>query len=352
MTDSEFQIALVELHTKIHALDVSEYEFASPSRCVLELVPKVESLAIAGADLFGLISDRYQQPSEIMGLESDAEHHESRFYTEIDGLLTRDQSFLLRIQNIAFIALYDFQGQQVGLAAITNGDDPRRVISHCQGCLNRMGKAITACENALAGYAGLQAILTHVTTLSLSLQIRYTYTVFCRLILSRPAPLDEQIRDRIRDSVLSITKLESNSIFAKLRIDDRTQLQVIRTRLLRWLAVSNADHCAGLRLLEDLRALAGILGQVRNRQELIEHDGARLQSLLKALPSEGAGQEPHLPESLFEDLRSLFGLDEELDALIVRAPLVNVKQWQPTLLRVANQCLGSRFSNLPGRRNG
>ena len=46
-------------------------------------------------------------------------------------------------------------------------------------------------------------------------------------------------------------------------------------------------------------------------------------------------QNTKLRESVLSGFRSLFGLDDELDGLIVRAPLVTAQQWRMELLRVA-----------------
>ena len=104
-------------------------------------------------------------------------------------------------------------------------------------------------------------------------------------------------------------------------------------RILDWLNGEERDPILARRLWQDLSNFAEILVQVSHRQELRDHDLRLLIRAYRTLFPSGA-RRLQVPEDLLSDLKSLLGLDDELDRLIMGRPAGQVELWRRPLQRL------------------
>ncbi|NIR42317.1 MAG: hypothetical protein GWN07_41585, partial [Actinobacteria bacterium] len=126
--------------------------------------------------------------------------------------------------------------------------------------------------------------------LSRSLEVRRHYTRLRATIGAGELELAE-LSGWMRRVGTAFAVLIGQDVYPDLRVDDRRQLRTLQHRLLDWLRSDPADPSStqeGVRLRQDIIGFGQMLGAVRNRQELIEHDAIVLGELLE---SEGATED-------------------------------------------------------------
>ncbi|MBI5509719.1 MAG: hypothetical protein HY903_13275 [Deltaproteobacteria bacterium] len=166
-------------------------------------------------------------------------------------------------------------------ALITEGEDGRRKA------LKALQLGMTTAMR-LAGYpAGVLAFPEDPAELQVALQVREALISLRRDLLNVTAEVeqspDHELNITARDVRIRILELFLSPVYRDLRAADRYALQELRARVDAWLATSWDDTEAARRLLSDVRAFAGMLDQVNNRELLVTHDRRVLIRSLEAV---------------------------------------------------------------------
>lgn len=252
-----------------------------------------------------------------------------------------------RVADLGFMASMELTQRLDRIESLEAGDDPWRLLSVLDSARRRMRKSLGAVEAMLCQVEGLEPQIGHASELAESLEVRRVYARLRRSIDASAEPTDEELRARLRGAGTQIAILIGRPIYPQLRIDDRAQLRALQARILAHLRRPEDDPrtCVeARRLWQDLSGFGQVLGQVSNRQELLEHD-ARVVAI--ALGACASSRRRAVPERLFERLLELMGIDAEVDALLAERVL-DVDRWRPPLRRLARR-FGLRVDPPPAR---
>ncbi|MBX3248860.1 MAG: hypothetical protein KF901_16915 [Myxococcales bacterium] len=267
-------------------------------------------------------------PEEVGGLDDafgEAEASASGlFYVNVDNLMNDAGQ---RVADVAFLGLSELR-QKMSPRRVAEMSDGWDVVAECGSALRRTIKALTAIEVVLARAEGFEAKLGYESEASRSIEVRREYARLRRTIAREGAPADtEALRRAFRRVGTAIAMLIGRDVYPDLRIHDRRQLRALQARILDWLRAVDAPIAAteGGRLWQDMVGFADLLSHVNRRQELVEHDARMIRKLLEQEWTATTGI----------DLRSLRGLDDELDARIEERASEEVIH--PILLRLAKR---------------
>jgi hypothetical protein len=241
------------------------------------------------------------------------------FYLTVDEMVGRSDVAQAetdqRVADIAFMGVTELRPKLASIERLHERMDGWEVVSECGSGVRRVIKSLTALEGALCERGGIESELSFASEVSRSLEVRRQYARL-RQSIAGEQPTPDTLLRALRRVGTSIAILVGRDIYPELRVHDRRQLRELQGRILVWLrgpADTPEAVTDGLRLWQDLVGFAGLLQQVSRRQELVEHDAAVLAEARRALEV-SAGP---IDDAVLLALRSLRGLDEELDALLV-----------------------------------
>jgi hypothetical protein len=145
--------------------------------------------------------------------------------------------------------------------------------------------------------------------LASTLLVRRLYAVFRRGLRRAESEDAQAVLMTLRYAAGALANLMSSPHYRHARVSDRALLRRLQERVLAW---ARSDKCTdrGLELLEDVWTSADLLRGINRRQELRAHDGALIEELCC-----GSGGDA---QAWLARVRPLFGLDDQLDALIDR----------------------------------
>lgn len=142
-----------------------------------------------------------------------------------------------------------------------------------------------------------------------ALVVRRLYAQF-RRALRRPTGDDaDAVLTAVRYAAGALATLVTSPAYAEARASDRALLRRLHARALTW-ARSDRTVTGGLQLLDDVWTSADLLRDINRRQELRAHDAMALRAA-----SDGPADDP---EAWRARLDTLLGLDDALDAVILR----------------------------------
>ncbi len=188
----------------------------------------------------------------------------------------------------------------------------------CNQCRGNIVQAVSAVEGAVAAWLGLAVELDLSADLENSIRVRQAYQHFHATVCAGGELTLVEVQPRLNQARAAAARLMDSPFVSELRIADRAQLRRLNEMMTTWLeAGPTADPLAGMRLWSDVRALAEIMLQVNNRQDLIEHDRAALLRLLDLFYNQAASIEARR-EDVQRELARISGRDFELDELVQR----------------------------------
>jgi len=171
------------------------------------------------------------------------------------------------------------------------------------------------------------------------LEVRRIYSKFWNSVRCGGEPDDGQLKACFRGAGTQIATVIGRDEYRDLRVHDRLQIRKIQEQILAWLRNGGSDAQVGRRLWQDLSGVAQMLMQVNRRQDLVDHDSNLLKEAWGLLFNKEPAP-PAIPKELFERLKKLLGLDEEVDQLI-RGERVDTEVWRQPLER-----LNKKFSTV------
>lgn len=311
------------MHTLFSDTDrvaVRRYEEQGSAELLLRLTPQVQSLLDRASETMAYILEHYETES----------NNEFNFEATENKLIAGEwfaQSPQIAIADRAFIAVTELRQHRQRLAAQRASMAPQEIISCCGSALRAVKKCLYAVEPFLCNLENHEPLLP--PRLATSLAVRRHYQKLWTFALSFGEVDERSIRRALRGAGTRIAILIGNDVYNLLREDDRFRLRDLQTRILGWLS-SEEDPLAALRIWQDFALFVEMLRQINLREELIEHDRTILQEEFTRLSS------PQLRERASGEegsLRSLIGLDDELDRLLA------CEQVDPALLLNAVQRL-------------
>lgn len=309
---------LVQLVERAANVDIRSYEVDSDHRIVTELRPFTRALLADSCTVLNLIitccprGSYHDQPAATSD-HGDMHLPETSFGSSDSGAAAADA--MQAVTEIATLALMELRQRDARLARSTDGARAMALLVECDSALRRIRKAAAAVEAAVAIALGESARLVSSSELEVSLAVRRTYASVRRRILDAGPPDPEDMHRRFRLIGTELAVLIGRDIYTDLRIHDRLLLRNIQERVLGWLRGGEAALTNdGMRIWQDLAGLLEMLRLVNQRQDLVAHDAARIAELTEFLADRAVAADAS-PDAA-EALRSLEGLDDELDCLV------------------------------------
>ncbi len=307
---------------RARAIDTRAYESEAVEAIQETLVPDVLGLLDEARAMLSAVVRRYEAststPSSTSTLDLDPSA-DAGFSSHIDTLMQNGGS-AQQLVDIAVIARMELAQRGARLRSPSVDADSWDYVALSAGLRRRVLKSASAILRALAEHESLELPNSwYLTELERSIQVRRAYARFrARLRVERP-PTMHEMYSRLRLVGTSLAMLVGDDIYEHLRIADRRMIRDIQAKVIGWLRIDVSKSGrfpgrAGTRIWQDIAAFAGLLMQVNNRAELLEHDLALLTSVeatLRASPAGGRAQRGTL-----ERLRALRGRDPRLDDLL------------------------------------
>lgn len=142
-----------------------------------------------------------------------------------------------------------------------------------------------------------------------ALAVRRLYASFRRGLRRPVSDAADDVLAAVRYAAGALATLVAAPSYADVRASDRALLRDLHERVIHW-ARTDRDPTRGAQLLDDVWTTADLLRDLHRRQELRAHDAAAVRATLA-----GPGDDP---EGWLARLRTLAGLDDELDSLVDR----------------------------------
>ena len=209
---------------------------------------------------------------------------------------------------------------------MAEGDEFQKA-THCEVGLRRLARGMAAMEYAICTFEGQTLPEQKGAHLEEALEVRRLYWELRRIILGASDPADIDLPPRLRNFSDVIGALRSRPVFSQVRIEDRIHMFRLSERIAEWLEADDRDFEQGRLLWKDMRVFAELLTEINNRQELRAHD----RSLIKwAWQNIGEALDDDTPPQrvMVDRLRTLLGLDETLDTLILETEPRPAGEWK------------------------
>ncbi len=148
-----------------------------------------------------------------------------------------------------------------------------------------------------------------------ALLIRRIYTAVYAVVFAVRDPPPARIRERLTAIEDLMRQVLDSNLAQLIRVNDRVQLRRLQARMREWLDSGVAAHLDdGAHLWQDASAVAEMMVQINNRQELIEHDRQHVRVLLGRFAA--AEDQDSVSPDVIELISALRGRDRELDTAL------------------------------------
>lgn len=211
------------------------------------------------------------------------------------------------------------------------------LIGQCNRFRGVVITAAAAIGRAVCKHEGWGETAGQPIDLRQSLLIRRAYTAFHDVVSAQPDPLADELPELLDGTKAQIEALLGSSISRFIRVNDRCNFRRLVQKVEEFRALGDsADPQDGLRIWQDISAVAQMLVQINNRQELVEHDREQSRRLLMQL-SPGDGDGSVLGIDLLARLSALHGRDADLDRAIQVTEAAIQRHLIPALRAVAKK---------------
>ncbi len=302
---------LARIHDKAGLVRVAAYEDAAWERVACELLPEVRASVSAG---LSVLSDLLIHFEILEGPAPAAPARSGELFRRRSG----DGDLRDRLLDVAHLGFGELRARRTALESSAQTGDAWQVVMSSGSCLGTLRKVLAAVEGPLAELGGLAARLQSLPELATSLAVRRAYSRFRAAIRS----LQERatIQGRLYGAATHIAVLTGLDVYEHCRLGDRAQLRSLQNRLMEWQCVPQ-DEDAGRRLWTDILGFSELIGEVRRRQELVEHDSKVLAEGVRIL----AEPDGLSPERLHPVAESLLGWNDELDEWLLQPEVNNTE---------------------------
>ncbi len=312
--------SLQSVLARAQSLDTRRYESKAVDAIQETLAPEVLGLLAEARATFAAVAERYEQSGSTSVSTSALDPSaDAGFSSHIDTLMEHEGS-AQQLVDIAVIAGMELAQRGARLRALLSDASSWDYIALAAGLRRRVLKAASAILQALAEHEAIELPNAwYLTEIERSLQVRRAYASFrARLQVEHP-PTMIDMYSRLRLVGTALAMLIGDDIYEHLRIADRRMIRELQAKVIGWLRIDASKSGrfpgrAGTRIWQDIAAFAGLLMQVNNRAELVEHDQALLASVDAGLRA-SSGDALALRSALTR-LGALRGRDPRLDDVL------------------------------------
>lgn len=333
---------LEELDHLLDRVSVIEYTSAEETgglNAFIEERPRALELLSEGDDLLHRVEDRFQKND--VGKSQEKIPDDS--LVDIGEMISTEMA-AQGLADLAFIARGDLRACQQDLRA-TEGKDSWRIASVLDRTLRRLRRGLISVESAICEFEGREAPVRAWGDLETSLAIRRLYGELRREVQVLESADGPAIDERLERIAGRFEELASHRIYPLLRIEDRQQIRRLHGRMRRWLKRRETEPPeSGHRLWQDVVGFVALLGAVNQREELRQHDRLLVNRAYKNLF--GRRGVAFLSDALLRELRTLEGLDDELDELLLRPDDHPLASWQAPLGRLRTHLMSFHQESL------
>jgi hypothetical protein len=140
-----------------------------------------------------------------------------------------------------------------------------------------------------------------------------------------PPRSHDELIERLAGIAELIDSIVGSPTFSDIRVDEQVRFNLLKERIADWQGSDEKDHDTGVRIWSDVVVLFAYLGKINSRDELRRFDHQLLSSVLPQVESDG------MTPKTIANLRSLFGLDVELDRMLDAPDGAGPERWLATL---------------------
>ncbi|MFN7965844.1 MAG: hypothetical protein U0V87_09195 [Acidobacteriota bacterium] len=311
--------ALRDLATAARRLDRSGFEELTPIEYRTRIAPAVAKLGELARHVVGRLQATYDTSSED-GVDEE--------FCEAPPDEVSDTLFIARLQLSQAIEEIERRSESTEHWDLVAQCNRLRGMITSAGAV--IGRAICAreglsSENGISGGDLRQALL-----------IRRIYTAVHAVVFAVADPPPGRIRERLLAIEDLLRQVLNSGLAQFIRINDRVQLRRLQERMRVWLDQGiSADLSDGAHLWQDASAVAEMMVQINNRQELIEHDRQYARLLLGRLVA--ADDHAAIAPDVLELISELQGRDRDLDAALQDAEALLHRRLVPQLRAVLSR---------------
>ena len=331
MSTEELFEQLDHLLDRVSAIDFASAEETGALGQIVRQRPEALGLLQEGDDLLREVEERFEG-EEADRSSSDAAPSDSLL--DIGHMISTEMA-AQGLADLAFIARGDLRACIQDLRG-ADTQDPWKLAALMARSVRRLRRGLISVESAIFEFEGQEAPIRVWGDLDTSLEVRKLYGEIRRQVRALDDASEAEVSQRIEEVAGRFSELASHRIYPLLRIEDRQEIRQIHRRMRQWLR--DRDEEAGERLWEDIVGFVALLGAVNQREELRQHDRRVVNRAHKRLF--GSRGVAYLSESLLKELRSLEGLDEELDQLLLDPDNYPLATWQEPLGRLRTNLRG------------
>jgi hypothetical protein len=294
---------------------------ASSAPQVIELIARTISLLEA-------VQDHYEQNPGIVEDQLATIGSLDSIGAEISTVIAAQE-----IRDLAFVANGQIKSCLKRLERAVETDNVVNTVAGCDDAVSRLRKGLIPLEAILSDFEGASHPDRQWIDMELLLRTRRLYGQLRRELMALGEPRDQELVLRLSELARRIIRLRLDEIYIHLRISDRVQIRALLKRIESWLASEQRSLKTGRVIWSELRTFVNLLAQINNRQELHEHDRDVIGRVYQAL-YRGTRPPAVIPAAVLDELRSLEGLDDELDSLILHSSSEHAEDWQGPLQRL------------------
>lgn len=326
---TEHHAAMVRLAERALALDVRGFEALGASALATELLAPVGALL---ADAHAVVRALFEacegaEPAPRVEPGPRAERARST---------DTQRSPVTVVGDFAFLAGLELRQRAARIEHLAEGAPAQVLIIESDSALRSVRKVLRTLDRALVRASLAEPRLDFLSELETSLEVRRVYAKLRAQVRALGEPHDGATEAHLQAVGMAIATVVGWTGFLSLRARDRLELRELQRRLIAWFR-SGRDAAAAARLWQDIGFFVASLAGVSGRQELTEHDARVVEECSDAMPAKGGA----VPGHVFEALRALEGLDDEVDALLTSERRLDADAWRGPLER-----LRSRFSRV------
>ena len=307
-------------------------------------VPEDDAAVARGALFAPRLAKRIEQGVELLQHAQGQYEHPAGAVAEVAGddslgdigRLISTEIAGQEVTDLLFLARADLRGALQDLIAAIDQEDFLRVASSCDAGLRTLKRTLISVESALYEFEGLEGPMRQWSDLEVSLRTRRLYADIRREVWRSPPPDESTLADRLASLHDRLDHLREVPVYPLLRFDDRVTMRELRRRISAWIVAEAHDLVAGGHLWQDLTGFAELLKEVSHRQELRQHDRALLRRAYHQLFGRAAHSRT-VSGDLLHQLDALYGLDDDLDALLMRREASDLPRWREVMTRLLHR---------------
>ncbi len=250
-----------------------------------------------------------------------------------------DEARIRLVADHCFISKMEMSHWRTNLDNLDSSAYSNLIIGNCNQALGAFVKAAIALESRACEVVAQPCQLGGLNSASASAELRRAFQAFHVAVSRGGDPAKGELRNRLEVAGDAVAVLLHSGIRTRIRLSDRCQLMLLETRLKEWIELGEtADPSDGLHIWQNMNALAAMMMQINRREELVTHDLAILEELVRRFAETTVPG--HAPLAWSVELKPLLGRDEELDRIIENPRSTSAETFEKLLMRLVEDLRG------------